>query len=900
MPIVDNNRILFEEAPVMYVVAQFRDGRLVITDCNKTCLSSLGYQLDDLTGKPLAFIHPSLEGVEGEESILTWLEEASGKVQLLKTQSGGALDVLMRVSIDKDTQGDRRGFRLVYLDTGVPGLSDEVLIRENAERFRQLTENLNEVFYIRRRDKFIYVSPSFEKVYGRLVESIFENSELFLKLIHPDDLERVARATLRERTEAPGTFNEEYRIIRPDGGVRWVRARTFLVSDSSDPDLAVGIVEDITEWKDTEAALIEERERFQVLVDESPLGVAFIDAQGQYKYLNRRFQDIFGYTLADIPTGRDWLEKAFPDENYRLDAINTWKSDLRDLPQGESRPRIFRVICKNGAEKDILFLPVALTTGDQLIIYQDITESKRAEISLRLSEERYRNLFESSNDGIFLMNNGLFVECNPKTLEMFQCTRDHIIGKSPHEYSPLLQPDGSASDEKAMAYMGQAMAGRPQFFQWRHQRRDGTTFEAEVSLNRFFLEDEPYLLASVRDITERIEAENRLEAMEQQLRQSQKLEAVGQLAGGVAHDFNNLLQAIFGYTQLLLLNKTEHSPDFSKLKAIQKAGDRASQLVKQLLLFSRRMESEYRPVELNREVEQVRTILERTIPKMVKLELNLDPDLRTVRADPLQLEQVLLNLGSNAADAMPDGGILVFETSNVYLDEEFTRNYLEAKTGHYVLLTVTDTGCGMARETVEHIFEPFFTTKGIGKGTGLGLASVFGVVKSHSGYIKCYSEVGQGTCFKIYLPAMDREVDQDEYAEEILEVPSEGGTETILIVDDEAPIRDFSTTMLTKYGYRVLSASSGEKALQMYADHQDIGLVILDLGMPGIGGKACLSELLSRNPSAKVVIASGYSMNGQFKEILNLGASGFVAKPFNMSDLLKTIRRVLDQDGRVG
>jgi PAS domain S-box-containing protein len=896
LPEENQDRLLFEDAPVMYVLARVRDGRPVITDCNRAGLASLGYGRAELIGKPLSVIHLALAGVE-EQDFEAWLERAPAQVQQLRARSGKVIDVLMRVAFDLDHQGKIQNLRLVYWEAGAGGWADEVTIRENAERFRQLTENLNEVFFIRRHDEFIYVSPAFEKLYGKSLEGTYDNTQLFLTVVHPEDLARVTRATIRERTEAPGTLDEEYRIIHPDGDNRWIRARTFRVSDSGDPDLVVGIAEDITEWKEAEAALIQERERFQVLVDESPLGVAFINAEGEYQYLNRRFVNIFGYTLMDIPTGRDWMEKAFPNQEYRRLAKDLWRTDWQTCPRGESRARTFGVTCKDGVEKEILFLPVTLSTGEQLVIYQDITESKRAEIKLRSSEERYRTLFESSDEGLFLMRDGLFVDCNPKIMQMFRCTRDRILGQPPHEFSPEFQADGLASEDKARELMGQALAGRLQVFQWRHRREDGTTFEAEVNLNRFQLGEDIYLLAAVRDVTERLEAQTRLKEMEQQLRQSQKMEAVGRLAGGVAHDFNNLLQAIIGYTQLLIQDKTELNPDFPRIRAIQKAGERASQLVKQLLLFSRRMETEYRPVQINREVEQVKAMLERIIPKMVKMELRLDPDLWMVRADPLQLEQALLNLGSNAADAMPDGGTLVLATQNIELDEEYTWNHLDAKPGRYVLLTVTDTGVGMDQATVEHIFEPFFTTKEIGKGTGLGLASVFGVVKNHNGYIRCYSEVGRGTSFEIHLPALDGESDQRQAICVAREAPLLRGTETILVVDDEAPIRDFSTEVLQTFGYRVLSASSGESALQLYEEHPEIKLVIMDLGMPGMGGKACLRELLDRDPSARVVIASGYSVSDQVKEVLNMGAAGFVAKPFNISDLLTTIRRVLDQAG---
>lgn len=382
--------------------------------------------------------------------------------------------------------------------------------------------------------------------------------------------------------------------------------------------------------------------------------------------------------------------------------------------------------------------------------------------------------------------------------------------------------------------------------------------------------------------------------LEAQLAQAQKMEAVGTLASGVAHDFNNLLQAITGYAQILLINRQVNDPDYSNLDAIHKAGERAAALVQQLLLFSRKVEAEFRPVNLNHEVEHALKMLERTIPKMIDMEIHLGRALWNINADPVQVEQILLNLGTNAADAMPDGGKLVIETENVTLDKEYARKHIGAKEGKYVLLTVSDTGQGMDRESVEHIFEPFYTTKDIGKGTGLGLASVYGIVKSHGGYIMCYSEVGRGTTFKLYLPAFEPTIAGDE--EDIVSMQSLEGTETILVVDDEEAIRDFASQILNNFGYSILTAASGEEALEIYSNRPDeIDLVIMDIGMPGMGGHKCLQELLRIDESAKVVISSGYSIDGRAKSTLEAGAAGYVGKPYQLTDLLSTVRAILDE-----
>jgi PAS domain S-box-containing protein len=402
-----------------------------------------------------------------------------------------------------------------------------------------------------------------------------------------------------------------------------------------------------------------------------------------------------------------------------------------------------------------------------------------------------------------------------------------------------------------------------------------------------------------RFISERKRAEKENEKLQTQLRQAEKMEAVGTLAGGIAHDFNNLLQAIISSTQFILLDTKEYSPTYAKLRDILSVSERAKELIQQLLFFSRKLETQKKKINLNRMIEQTIVLLERTIPKMIDIRIHLDQELWPVNADPVQIEQILLNLGSNAADSMPDGGQLIIETKNVIVDEEFLNGHFEAHPGAYVLINVSDTGHGMDQETVKHVFEPFFTTKEVGKGTGLGLASAYGIVKNHGGFMMCYSEVNQGTIFKIYLPvtkqvetAADIDGKKDIGAEQLA-----SGTETILLVDDEEAIRKLVSELLERFGYTVLTASSGEEALKTYINRShEIDLVIMDIGMPGMGGHKGVKEIVRFDPKAKVIIASGYSINSQVKKTMEAGALGYVGKPYHLADLLEKIRTVFNQE----
>jgi two-component system cell cycle sensor histidine kinase/response regulator CckA len=390
----------------------------------------------------------------------------------------------------------------------------------------------------------------------------------------------------------------------------------------------------------------------------------------------------------------------------------------------------------------------------------------------------------------------------------------------------------------------------------------------------------------VRDVTEHRQLQG-------QLLHAQKMEAIGTLAGGIAHDFNNLLQAILGYTDLLLMRKEASDPDRQKLEIVRQAARDGSDLVSRILTFSMKAEFRARPTDLNLEILRVEKLLRRTVPRMIKIELVLVDEVWVIDADPAQIEQVLLNLAVNSQHAMPDGGRLLIETSNVLLEDDYVRRHLEAKPGKYVLLTVSDNGMGMKREVIERIFEPFFTTKANGEGTGLGLSMVHGIVSQHGGHIRCYSQPGLGTSFKIYFPVSSTERLLD--MAETREMPA-FGTETILLVDDDDRIRDLAQQMIETGGYKVLLASSGEDALKKYAAHRgEVSLVILDLIMPGMGGKRCLEELLRMDPDSRVLIASGYSSNGLTIDETGTGAKAFIRKPYDAKDILASIRKVLDR-----
>lgn len=515
----------------------------------------------------------------------------------------------------------------------------------------------------------------------------------------------------------------------------------------------------------------------------------------------------------------------------------------------------------------------------------EIREEKRlAEERLKESERRFRTIVESAQDAIFLKDAQLrYTLVNPMMERIYAIQAEDFIGRSDEE---LFGAKVAARTSETESRVLQGEIVEQEDIRWVAQALK-TFHSIKVPLA-----DSSGKITGLCGFARDLTITKQLEA---QLLQAQKMEAIGTLAGGISHDFNNLLQAIMGYAQILLMERDSNDPDAVKLREIEKAAQRATDLTKQLLAFGRKVEIKSRPVDVNQVIKQVEKLLKRTIPKMIDIELRLTDPILTVNADPIQLEQVLLNIGVNARDAMPDGGRLIIETANVTPDETFRKvNLIEGATD-CVLLAVTDTGQGMSAEVMEHLFEPFFTTKQIGKGTGLGLAMAYGIIKNHGGHIACQSTPGTGTTFLIHLPAITATAEQDaDPAEEPIQT---GQGETILVVDDEFFLRDLAKDMLSANGYYVLTAGSGEEALQVYRQDGDkISLVLLDLIMPGMGGKNCLTEILKINPQIKVMISSGFTMDEPGQDPVLIQAKGFIQKPYNFRMMLQRLREVITEN----
>ena len=525
-----------------------------------------------------------------------------------------------------------------------------------------------------------------------------------------------------------------------------------------------------------------------------------------------------------------------------------------------------------------------------LILNSDVTSKQpdqhvRSGQALQDSEARYRRLFETAQDGILILDahGGSITDVNPYLMKLLDYSREEFLGKALWDIG--LFKDIEASKE---AFRELQTNQYVRYEDLPLKTKAGKTINVEFVSNVYGVDGEQVIQCNIRDITKR----KQVEQSEQKLLQAQKMEAIGQLAGGLAHDFNNLLGVILGYCELLADREDLAESARLMIGSISTAGLSAKTLTQDLLAFSRRKVLQPVVMDLNVAVDHIHPMLERLIGDDIELDHVLSDDLGTITADPNHIEQVLMNLAINARDAMPKGGRITFETSNVEIDEAYAQQHIPMNPGRYVMLSVRDTGTGMDLTTQAQIFDPFFTTKDFGKGTGLGLSTVFGIVKQSGGTIGVYSEPGKGTAFKIYFPRCD---DAPAVAKPVPQQPLRGGTETILLVDDAAPLRMLTKLILEKCGYTVLDSGEPADALRIAADHQGrLPLMITDVVMPGFTGLVLAERLAQLRPETKVLFTSGYANDETAKQEISGTTCAFLEKPFTRDDLVRRVRELLD------
>ncbi|MBI5590862.1 MAG: PAS domain S-box protein [Deltaproteobacteria bacterium] len=624
-------------------------------------------------------------------------------------------------------------------------------------------------------------------------------------------------------------------------------------------------------------ALRESEEKLQVVLKNLPVGLILLDNRGVVLDCNPYFSIIFE-AQREKYLGLNLLEK---------------------MPEGPVRQNLVAAISENGIHRFegpytsilsgkqlyINLISVRIAPNLLIAIITDITDRKHAEEALRESEERYRTLFEYAPDGIVIADpESYYTDANTSMCRMLGYTREELIGL--HAKDIVAQTE----IQHIVPALNAIKAKSDYHREWQFQRKDGSVFTAEVIATMM---PNGYLLGMIRDITERKRAEEKNAKLEAQLQQAQKMESVGRLAGGVAHDFNNMLGIILGHVEMALDQVDPEQPLHADLQEIQRAAERSADLTRQLLAFARKQIIAPKVLGLNETIESMLKMLRRLIGEDIDLAWLPGKKLWPVKVDPSQIDQILANLCVNARDAISGVGKVTIETKNTVFDEAYCAQHMGFTPGEYVLLAVSDDGCGMNKEILDKLFEPFFTTKEIGKGTGLGLATIYGIIKQNKGFINVYSEPGQGTTFTIYLPRhagkaglLQKEVSVDA---------SKRGNETILLVEDEPVILKMTTKMLEMQGYTVLAASTPGEAIRLAEAHgSEIHLIMTDVIMPEMNGRDLVNNLLSIHPNLKRLFMSGYTANViAHHGVLDPGVK-FIQKPFSIKDLAAKIREALE------
>ena len=646
----------------------------------------------------------------------------------------------------------------------------------------------------------------------------------------------------------------------------------------------LAVIRDITKQKEAEEALRKAEQKYRLIFEEALVGIYQSTPDGRLLSANRAMARMYG-----LDTPEEFVAY-ITDVQFQIYVDPSRRTEYKRLMAEEGGVRNFEVHVyrKNGTKMWLSVNGRAVREGDTIVRYEgsaeDITERKHLEDQLRLAQEQYREIFDNAVVGIFQSTpEGRYLAVNRAMAKMLGYDSPQELIESITDISRQVYVD---PDFRNVLKEQAKSNGIVTNLECHVYRKDGSKAWFSVNL-RAILQDGQIVRyeGTNEDITQR-------KLLEDQLRQSQKMEAVGLLAGGIAHDFNNALGVIMGYSDLLQSNLSPQSPLHRHAEEIAKAGRRAAALTRQLLAFSRKQVIQPVVLDLNSATHELEKMLRRLIGEHIEIAFQRDPALGLVRMDPGQVEQVLMNLCVNARDAMPDGGKLCIQTANVELDETYAKQTVFVLPGSYVMLCVSDTGCGIGQETQRRIFEPFFTTKEPGKGTGLGLSTVYGIAKQNGGYIIVYSEVEKGSTFRLYLPRLG--VSAKLHAEALLPEAVAIGTETVMVVEDEEALRVLARTCLESNGYTVLDAPDAATALRLAEnDGRGIDLLLSDVVMPGMGGRDLANRLQVLHPNVKVLFMSGYTNDLIDRHHVLEPGTEFLEKPFTLHNLLSRVGKVL-------
>jgi len=876
-------RLISEHAADMIAVVDVNGRRLYNSPAYERVL---GYTQDELKNT-LGFdqIHPEDRSRVEEAARVARLSGVGQRTEYrMRHKDGSWRHLESSASTIRNKKGEVERLIIVNRDVTDRKKVEEAL-RESEERFKSLFENALLGLYRTTPDGHVSMAnPTLCRMLGYNSLEELQEQNLEEKGFNPG----YSRDEFKKELEKKGyVVGLEGKWRKRDGTSVFVRETARAVPDPSTGKILYyeGTVEDITARKRAENALWEERRLMRTLIDNMPDYIYVRDSKSRFLLANNALAELVGAKSAEGMLGKtdfDFFPKELAQAFYEDDqkVIRTGQGIVN---QEEA------ALDSQGNAKWTLTSKVPLRDKDGRVVGimgvgRDITERRLAEKELRESQEKFSKAFYSSPETMIIstLPQGRLVEVNDAALRLWEYERSEVIGKTANELGVWVHPEERAAIVQRVTQNGSIREERATF-----RSKSGRTRQVRISGEIIQSGDELCLLSIVRDITEQ-------EALELQLRQALKMEAVGRLSGGVAHDFNNLLGVIIGYSEFLQEQYEESNPLRKSIDEVLKAGRRAAALTRQLLAFSRQQVLDPKILDLNSVVSDTEKMLRRLIQEDIELVTTLDPKLGKVKADQGQIEQMIMNLAVNSRDAMPHGGSLIIKTENFRMEEDSVRQFpYPVKTGPYICLTVKDTGIGMDAETRARAFEPFFTTKEKGMGTGLGLSMVYGIVKQSGGYIDLESSPGAGATFKIYLPWSDEEPGSEAVLSEA--VHAAGGHETILLVEDEDSLRTLTRNSLEASGYKVLEAKEGTSALEASLQYREtIDLLLTDIVMPGMNGRALAQELTRQRPGIKVVFMSGYT--GQtYSEKSPIGpGSFFIAKPFSRQALTSKIREALD------
>ena len=870
---------LYERAPLGY---QSLDENGNFLSVNQAWLDALGYRVDEVIGRNFGeFLHPDWqEHFKENFPRFKAVGEILGVEFEIKKKDGSYVYVSFNGRIGKDPAGNFQQTYCIFQDITRQKQVEQTLIRSEA-KWRNILINTPQIsISLDPEGRIVFANTHFLQLVGYNEDEVLGGDwfELFIPS-HCRELIRSVFHTTMQRKDTAEFSTYENEIVSRNGEVLNVAWSNVLSKDISGNIIDVtcfGV--DLTERKRAMEALRESEARHRTILMTTLDGFWIVDTTGRLLEVNHTYCRMSGFSEEELLTMT--IADLEANENPEAVTMHMQKVIATGGDRFESRHRR-----KDGSLFDIE-ASVQYSPLEQRLCFvfiRDISARKEAERALEESENRFRMSFYTSPDAVNInrLEDGCFIDVNEGFLRLTGYTRDDVLGKSSLQINLWCDPEDRNRLVNELRDKGYCENLEAEF-----RRKDGSIAIGLMSARILEWQGEAHILSVTRDITSHKQLEN-------QLIQAKKMESIGRLAGGVAHDFNNMLGVILGYAEMAMDQVTEDQPLHSALQGIRQAAERSADLTRQLLAFARKQTVAPQVLDLNQTLEGMLNMLRRLIGEHIDLAWLPGAEVAPVKIDPSQVDQILANLCVNARDAIGDTGRITIETGNLLFDQNYLADHADAAPGEYVLLAVSDDGCGMDKETMRHVFEPFFTARQAGDGTGLGLATVYGIVKQNNGFINVYSEPGRGTTFKIYLPKYGRKAD---IPLDIVANDTQSGSETILLVEDEPMILEMVTLMLQRQGYQVLAAATPEEALRLADEYAGkISLLITDVIMPEMNGRNLANALGKLSPGLKCLFMSGYTANViAHHGVLDDGVQ-FIQKPFTMKDLGGKVRDTLER-----